>query len=161
MLEFEEVADILLEQALELFDSTQGSLMLLEPGAELRSVAARGNRRAATALQRKGQGVAGHVALSRQPLLLNGSASEGQFRGVVEREQPVESSMSVPVILRGELLGVLNVNAPAGRRYGERDLQLLQAFAADAAPAWRTRGFMPLTRLGRPISTRPSGGRAK
>jgi K+-sensing histidine kinase KdpD len=129
------VANLLLDQALDLFDSTQGSLMLLDAGAELRSAAARGNRLAATAIQPRGQGVAGHVAVSKKSLLLNGRASPKRFAGAVDRERTVTSAMLVPVTLRDEVLGVLNINAPTGRTSGERDLRLLEAFAADAAPA--------------------------
>jgi diguanylate cyclase (GGDEF)-like protein len=43
--------------------------------------------------------------------------------------------MCTPLIHRGAVLGVLNVNAPAGRRYTEHDLRALSFFAEQAAVA--------------------------
>jgi len=47
----------------------------------------------------------------------------------------VESAMSVPLVHRAELQGVLNVNAPIGRSFTEYDLRALAVFAEQAALA--------------------------
>ena len=51
------------------------------------------------------------------------------------REPYVESAMSVPLVHRAELQGVLNVNAPLGRSFTEYDLRALAVFAEQAALA--------------------------
>lgn len=133
--DLEQAADVVLEQALTLFESREGSVMLLDRSGQLRSAAARGNERAQTAVQPRGQGVAGHVALTGKALLLNGSPGDDLVAELIERDRPVESAMSVPMVNRREVIGVLNINAPKDRRYDEQDLRLLEDFAREAATA--------------------------
>jgi K+-sensing histidine kinase KdpD len=133
--DLEQAADVVLEQALALFESQEGSVLLLDRSGQLRSASARGNERARTALQGRGRGVAGHVALTGKSLLLNGPPGDVLLAELIERDRPVESAMSVPLVNRRELIGVLNVNAPKGRLYEERDLRLLEDFARGAATA--------------------------
>ena len=80
-------------------------------------------------------GVAGRVAATREPLLISGELDHSS-PGLRLAEPPApESSMSVPLIHRDTLLGVLNVNAPDGERYTEHDLRALSVFGEQAASA--------------------------
>ena len=84
---------------------------------------------------RLGDGVAGYVAIRRDPVLIDGHADPDVFPGLVLREPYVESAMSVPLVHRAELQGVLNVNAPIGRSFTGYDLRALAVFAEQAALA--------------------------
>jgi two-component system sensor histidine kinase KdpD len=106
--------------------------MLVEGAARV-AACVRGNAFAEGQRLRVGEGIAGHVARVRDAILIDGAADPDEFPGLVARELPVESAMSVPLISRGELLGVLNVNASPERLFSEFDLRALSLFAEQAA----------------------------
>ena len=133
VLNLTQVLDIILSSALELLGAESGSIMLLEQPDELRAVCVRGNDRARDARERVGEGIAGFVAEHREPLLISGTASKDSFRNLVAHDEPVESALSVPLVNRGEVLGVLNVSATSDREFTEYDLRALGLFAEHAA----------------------------
>ena len=133
VLNLTQVLDIILSSALELLGAESGSIMLLENPDELRAVCVRGNDKARDARERVGEGIAGFVAEHREPLLISGAASKDRFRNVIAQDPPVESALSVPLVHRGEVLGVLNVSATDGRDFTEYDLRALGLFAEHAA----------------------------
>jgi K+-sensing histidine kinase KdpD len=132
VLELGDVLDIILSSAVELLHGENGSIMLAEDG-HLRVVAVAGNERARGAVVTMGQGIAGHVASTREPLLISGTPEPGAFGGTMERTPPIHSAMSVPLLNRDDVLGVLNVNASADRTFTEYDLRALTLFAEHAA----------------------------
>jgi signal transduction histidine kinase len=130
-----QVLDIILRSAMELLGGAEGSVMLLESRDTLRVVAVAGNDDARDARVRLGEGIAGKVAQTREPMLVTGRVDAKRFPGRGERSRPVDSAMSVPLVNRGQLLGVLNVNAASGRRFTEYDLRASAIFAEQAAIA--------------------------
>ena len=132
-LELGEVLDRILDTSLELFSGASGSVLLLEGADELVGASARGNDAAAGARTRIGSGIAGRVAATREPVLLNGPAKPSDFPGHTPRRRRIASAMSVPLLHRDALIGVLNVTASGGRTFGENDLELLSLFAEHAA----------------------------
>lgn len=135
VLELDDALSILLDEALGFFQASQGSIMLLDGAGFLQTVCSRGNDRATGARLKLGDSIAGHVALTREPLLIEGKPNPKRFRHLVERDRPVETAMCVPLIHRGELIGVLNVNGDQGRPFKDHDLQLLSVFAGHASIA--------------------------
>jgi putative methionine-R-sulfoxide reductase with GAF domain len=133
-LELDEVIDSILRSACELLDATGGSVMLVEE-TDLVTVCTIGRAEAFAQRERLGEGVAGYVALRREPVLIDGHVDPDLFPGLVLREPYVESAMSVPLVHRAELQGVLNLNAPIGRSFTEYDLRALAVFAEQAAIA--------------------------
>jgi two-component system sensor histidine kinase KdpD len=73
--------------------------------------------------------------MTLEPLLINGRADPEAFPGLGPRAEPVDSAMSVPLVHREELVGVLNVNADPSREFTEYDLRALSLFAEQAAGA--------------------------
>jgi len=135
VLELDEALRVLLDEALGVFQGSEGSIMLLDGAGFLQTVCALGNDRAQDARLKIGDSVAGHVALTREPLLLTGRANPERFKDLVERDIPIESAMCVPLLHSNQLLGVLNINAGSGRTFTDHDLQLLTVFAGHAAIA--------------------------
>ncbi|MBV8159317.1 MAG: GAF domain-containing protein [Acidimicrobiia bacterium] len=133
VLNLKQVLNIILSSALELLAADGGSIMLLETPDELRAVCVRGNAHAEGASLRVGESIAGYVAQEREPLLIAGPASRERFKNLVLQDPPVESALSVPLLNRGEMLGVLNVHAGAERTFTEYDLRALGLFAEHAA----------------------------
>lgn len=133
-LELPVVLDTILRSATELLDANGGSVMLLD-GDELVAVCVRGREDALGTRVGLGEGIAGHVAIRREPVLIDGHADPKEFPGLADREPYVESAMSVPLVHRDELLGVLNVNAAMGRAFTQYDLRALAVFAEQSATA--------------------------
>jgi diguanylate cyclase (GGDEF)-like protein len=133
-LELDRVLASILTGATDLMPASSGSVMLLE-GEELVVAAAAGN---SVALGRRlpvGDGIAGHVARTMQPLLLNGEASPAVFPGLGKRVNTVGSSLCVPLVERSQLLGVLNLSAERTDCFSEYDLRAISLFAEQAAAA--------------------------
>ena len=135
VLEPGEVLHIILSSALDLLDGAHGSVMLLRDNDTLEAVCVVGNDPARGVLVAVGEGIAGRVAATGDPLLISGIASTEDFPGLIERTNPVSSAMSVPLRNRDELLGVLNCNALDTREYDEYDLRAFTVFAEQAAAA--------------------------
>lgn len=132
--ELDHVLGTILNGVVEMLGAETGSVFLVED-EELRGVAAVGNERALGARVAFGEGIAGRVAVVRNALLINGAASDGAFPGLRPRRNPVDSAISVPMIERDQLIGVLNVTAPATHVFNHRDLEAARAFAEYAAAA--------------------------
>ncbi len=133
-LDLDRVLSSILTGATDLLPATRGSVMLLE-GDELVVAAEAGNpallgKRASTA-----DGIAGLVARTLEPMLINGRASATSFPGLGPRDADVRSSLCVPLIERGLLLGVLNLSAPAEGEFSDYDLRAVSLFAEQAAAA--------------------------
>jgi diguanylate cyclase (GGDEF)-like protein len=80
-----------------------------------------------------GDGICGRVAVSRRPELVSGPASAAHFPGLPDKTRAPNSAMSVPMIDRGELVGILNVGASDRRVFTSDDLDLLCGFGELAA----------------------------
>ncbi len=126
-LQVDAVLEVVLASAGRLFEAEGGSVMLLVGAEELEVVAAPTNPAALGARVRFGEGVAGKVAASCDPVLVTGRAGN--------RSNPVDSGMCVPLLHDGRIFGVLNVNARAGRTFTDSDLVAATRFAAHAANA--------------------------
>jgi diguanylate cyclase (GGDEF)-like protein len=135
VLDLQEVLETILECAHELLASHDGSIMLVHGEDELRTVCASGHSGARGARLRFGEGIAGRVANTREPLLITGIIDPNRRLRGPEAHPPPTSSLSVPLIHRDTLLGVLNVNAPEGRTYNEHQLRALSLFGEQAAAA--------------------------
>jgi diguanylate cyclase (GGDEF)-like protein len=129
VLDLEEVLRRILDSALDLLGASDGSVMLADDFERtLRSVCVRGNEGARDVVVPFGTGIAGRVADTQESLLI-----QGDLAG--DRAQHPHSAMSVPLVHRGDLLGVLNVNAADGKTFDEYDLRALSLFGEHAASA--------------------------
>ncbi len=135
VLDLQEVLETILECAHELLGSRDGSIMLVHGEDELRTVCASSGSAARGARVRFGEGIAGRVASTREPLLVTGVLHPERVAPAPGALPPPTSSLSVPLVHRDVLLGVLNVNAAEGRTYNEHQLRALSLFGEQAAAA--------------------------
>ncbi|MCC7494237.1 MAG: GAF domain-containing protein [Fimbriimonadaceae bacterium] len=128
-----DVLNEILGQAMALMAAERGSLMLLdEERTELRIETARGLSEEVVAATRVrlGEGIAGLVALSGEPLRLVDAAD------LEEARSGVRDALCVPLRVHGRVIGVLNIANKTGPGvFGDRDLDLLSALANHAAVA--------------------------
>jgi signal transduction histidine kinase len=83
-----------------------------------------------------GEGIAGRVALTGQPLLLRRQVAERQLRPLRARENEISSAISVPLRIEERIVGTLNVSETKRPvEFREDDLHALTLFANQAALA--------------------------
>jgi putative methionine-R-sulfoxide reductase with GAF domain len=127
------VLDEITQACLEAFHCQQVSLMLMDDTRQdliVRSAAGNGSESLLGSRQRIGDGIAGKVAEDWQPLLLGEVLDKERFRGFKEKALPVTSAMVVPIILRDDLVGILNITSRMkGQNYIQEDLEATQIFA--------------------------------
>ena len=132
-LELKDVLQMILTSALELLGGDEGSIMLLDENDKKLHVVAWEGTNVGEHVEPLGSGISGRVALARLPELIHGSDTPA---GMGHPERGINSAMSVPLIRREELVGVLNVNETKGvREFSEQDLNALGFFAEHAAVA--------------------------
>jgi transcriptional regulator with GAF, ATPase, and Fis domain len=130
----EEVFDSVIDTCIELFNAQQASLMVLNASTnELTVRAAKGHldtEAVRSARQKVGQGVAGWVAKNYQPLILGPDMDVDRYPGLQVDVSKLTAAIVVPVLLRGELIGVLSIRSrKADVAYSEDDLQSLRVLA--------------------------------
>jgi signal transduction histidine kinase len=77
-----------------------------------------------------GEGIAGWVAKHAEPAVVPDKWKDSRYRYIPElRGQDFTSMVSVPMLVRGRVVGVLNVHSRAARNYGDDDLALLTQVA--------------------------------
>jgi diguanylate cyclase (GGDEF)-like protein len=135
VLDLQEVLETILDCAHELLSGHDSSVMLVHGEDELRTVCSKGESAARGARTKFGEGIAGRVASTREPLLINGVIDPGRRSRESRTQPPPTSSLSVPLIHRDVLLGVLNINAVEGFAYNPHQLRALSLFGEQAAAA--------------------------
>ncbi len=85
---------------------------------------------------RPGEGVAGHVAQTHQPIRIN-DYSVWEGRSTQYAHVPIRAVLEVPMLYGGELIGVLTADevGDTERKFTEDDEHLLSLFASQAAGA--------------------------
>jgi len=119
------------------FECRYSSIMLVE-GSSLVLRACEGDRGKDMlgARQRLGEGVAGHVALSYEPVLVSDITREPHFRPSGRRAYKTPSFVCVPIVHQGNMLGVVNVGDKlTGASFSEADMQVLAAISNQIAPS--------------------------
>src|SRR5215210_750800 len=77
-----------------------------------------------------GEGIAGWVAKHAEPAVVPDKWKDNRYRYIPElRGEDFTSMASVPMLVRGRVVGVLNVHSRTPRNYGDGDLVLLTQVA--------------------------------
>lgn len=101
----------IVDASMEEFEADEVSVMLLSADGKSLHVAAAGGARRDKALGTRvaiGEGIAGHVAAIREPLALHGKIRDDTVIPAYLRTG-IQSAVSIPMIARNELVGVLNI----------------------------------------------------
>lgn len=108
-------------------------LLLAEDGHHLTVYAARGPEEQVTSTVRVGRGIAGRIAASAKPLIVDDISQ-------VEVENPllratIHSLVGAPLLVEGRVIGVIHVGSTQPRRFSEDDAHLLEVIAGRIALA--------------------------
>ena len=126
---------MIVEHAIELLHSKNGGLYLYDAERQELELSLFRQTKSLTGVRlRLGEGGAGRVALTREPLIIDDYQTwEGrstQYNGI-----PFRAVLQVPMLYGGELIGVLTVDeyGESERTFTREDANLLSLFAAHAA----------------------------
>lgn len=129
--------DSIVERAKSLLNAPNGFIYLYyPPSASLELAVDRGFVSEIGKHVLIGEGLAGRVAQSRQPLIVDDYRT-WSGRSQIYEASPVAAVVEVPMIFGGELIGVLGANeaTPSTRTFTEADARTLTIFAGQAASA--------------------------
>ncbi len=135
------VVGTVLRAALDLVGGDRGSIMLLDQDKQYLHIASAvgiEDSIARTTRQRVGQGVAGWVAKFGEPTRISGSAEDDdRFSNVSESSGNVEAALCVPLKLRGDTVGVMNLgrSGPGGEDFSDYHMRLAAIFGEHASVA--------------------------
>ncbi len=127
---------------LEIFDCHQSSLMLLNNETnmlEMKAATGHINREKLDKVEQPvGKGIAGYVAQRKQPIILGSNIDPGRYPGLKVQTMKLTAAMVVPIMVRDELVGVLNISSRApDTTYTEEDMRALEVFAENAGTCIR------------------------
>ncbi|MEI8314571.1 MAG: GAF domain-containing protein [Verrucomicrobiota bacterium] len=126
------VLDLVLSEAVAAMSATSGSIVLIDPHTQLLEIeAATGLNKDAQQLKLAiGRGVTGWVAKTSQPLRVPDVTADARYISV---RKDVRSELAVPLIIEGQLIGVLNVDSTRKNAFSADDEELLVALGNHAA----------------------------
>ncbi|MDB6021537.1 MAG: phospho-acceptor protein [Pedosphaera sp.] len=162
-LEPQEALQLILEQAVRVMRASSGSVVLLNPTSGFLEIHASMGlpAKSAEVKLRLGEGITGWVARKGQPVRSGDVSQDSRY---VQLRQNVGSELAVPLVVNGEVRGVLNVDSDRKDAFSAHDQELLEALALSAAKVihntWlyeqlrlKARLFETLSRVGQTINS--------
>jgi diguanylate cyclase (GGDEF)-like protein len=132
-LDLSRLLEVILEQLGQLWGYHHGAILLHDPATdELVVAASHEYSRAAGQRIAAGLGICGEVFRTGRPLVIDDVTGDPRY---IEGVPGAQSELAVPLVWEGQVLGVLNVESPQAKAYGETDLDLLTTVAEQAAAA--------------------------
>lgn len=135
----DEILQLIITVTAELMSSKICSLMLLDEAQQ--ALVIKATQSLSPAYRNKppikvGQSVSGRVVQTRKPItVLDVAATPGYMYPKVARQEGLRSLLSVPMMVKERVIGVLNLYTATEHRFSAREIQLLSTIANQAAVA--------------------------
>jgi signal transduction histidine kinase len=131
-LDSQEALHLIVSEAVRLMRASSGSLVLINPTTNFLEIhAAQNLSSAARKLKlRVGEGVTGWVAQTGKPVRVGDVTQDKRYVSV---RRDVRSELAIPLEVRGEVRGVINVDSDRVDAFSADDQELLQELAIQAA----------------------------
>jgi len=131
----EEIMKKVIHRSIRAVHAEQGMITLVESGAGdsmqtlIRSMVSSSDHQ----VFHLDQALLGWMHLNKKPLVINEPKSDTRFKGI-QWDKSVQSLLSVPLLIKSELKGILTVyNKRDGREFNEDDQKLLAIIAGQSA----------------------------
>lgn len=137
--DFDALLKQVVQTAVQETKADRASLMLLDEGEQeltIRASVGLPQEVLATARERVGEGVAGWVAKTREPLLVSDETQlDPQVREAMTRGE-ISAALCVPLLIKGRVIGVLNLSKVGeSHPFTQGDLELISILCGQAAIA--------------------------
>lgn len=132
-LDLDDLLKELLDRVTGILDADTAAVLLVEDDGQ--TLAARAAKGLEEEVERGfrlpvGRGFAGRIALAREPVVIqNLEESTIQPVNPLFREKGVQSLLGVPLVVEGELIGVIHVGSLTPREFHDGEIELLQLVA--------------------------------
>ena len=136
----EQLAQFIANSACSLFNSTTGSVMLINPVSNMLEIVGSKNLSpevVATTKLKIGQGIAGKVAETREPIFVDDISTDPRFFRASNVKYNTKSFVCVPMEVKGKVIGVLNISPQDSEEDTKADKSFLRftTIIADQAAA--------------------------
>lgn len=135
--ELSEVIDLIIQKCVKHLKVEQGAVLLLDEGTSdspFRTMVRKVDSRMDVVPYHFGAQLSGWMLKNQKPLLINDFEKDDRFRMEMGKDFPIQSLMSVPLRLKGRMLGLLNVfNRRSKEGFTLEDQRLLSIIAAQSA----------------------------
>lgn len=130
------------DTCVDVFNCHQASLMTYDKESDSLEVRAASGKMVPKGIigtqQKIGVGIAGWVGMRREPLLILPGGKPADYPGIEFKQKDLSAAMVVPIILRDELVGVINVSTRnKAVVFDQDDMRALQVFAENVGVAIR------------------------
>ncbi|MFH1958464.1 MAG: ATP-binding protein [bacterium] len=139
VMKLDDALNLIMKMAGETVGADGGSIMLFdrkEQELEVKVASGENSEKVIGLKFKPGQRVSGRAVLEGRPILIKDSQrieKDARFRGL-KKHGTTKSGMSVPMFIKGQTVGVINLKITEGeRRFTEEDVKLVSIFARDAA----------------------------
>jgi PAS domain S-box-containing protein/putative nucleotidyltransferase with HDIG domain len=131
----DELLKSIVERAVDLIGASGGGLYLADPELrQVRCVVSYNTQQDYTGIVLAyGEGAAGYVAQTGQPLLTDDYSSWWGRADIYEDDQPFHAVISTPLLWQGQVTGVLHLLRNISQKFTQEDLNLLTLFANHAS----------------------------
>jgi signal transduction histidine kinase len=159
----QEALQLILGQTVQAMRATSGSVVLVNPTSTFLEIHASMGlpENASNVRLRMGEGITGWVALKGQAMRSGDVSKDPRY---IKLRSNVGSELAVPLVVNGEVRGVLNVDSERKDAFSAADQELLEAIALSAAKVihntWlyeqlrlKARLFETLARVGQTINS--------
>ncbi len=135
-LELDKVLNLSLESAIKLLNAECGSIMLLNEEEKLLAVAASSclSSEFTKAQERLGEGIAGYVTKTGEPLLLKKDLKDTRFEKY-KKKRKIKDALSVPIRTKDKIIGAFNVDNKREKTFTQGDLRLFTILASEVGAA--------------------------
>jgi len=135
-LEPADALQLVMREVVDLLDATSGSLVLVNPTTGLLDIeASEGLPADGAALKlRLDEGITGWVARTGEPARVDDVSADKRY---VTVRAGIQAEMAVPLVMEGEVRGVLNVDSDRPAAFSAEDQELLEELAGHAAQVIR------------------------
>jgi two-component system, response regulator PdtaR len=97
---------------------------------------------------RIGEGIAGKVVKENRPIVVPDVSKEPEYKYQdIARKQKVVSMLSVPMLVKGKVMGVLSTYTPRAHKFTESEIEILSSIANQAAIAIENTELMVKTKV--------------
>ncbi len=135
-LDFDSLLDTILYTTISVIEADGGSIMLINENNELIIKVSYGLSNAILRETRVpiGKGISGYVAKEKKPVILYQGMPDEYLAPLLKRGH-LKTAMCVPLIVKGEVIGVFNLTRKSGELFSEESLSLFKTFCSQAAIA--------------------------
>jgi sigma-B regulation protein RsbU (phosphoserine phosphatase) len=133
----EDIMELIVRKCIKHFKAEQGSVMLHDPNEEqtdFHTMIRRTDNSDNVLPYRLGMQLRGWMLKYQKALLINDLRADPRFKMVLEKDDPIRSVLSAPLLFKGRMLGSLNVfNKRSQEGFTEADKRLLAIIGTESA----------------------------